>query len=219
MFGDVTVDDFGPVKLKAFRDELVANGMPTKRKHKRKKPLARTYVNRIINSVIGMFTIAVAGELVDVSKVQQLKTLDTLRNGQTTAPETEPVRPVPIEHVRMTAPFLSPIIKAMLRIQVATGMRPGEVCIMRPCDIDRSGDNWIYVPSKHKTGWRGKAKAVPIIDDARDAITDFLQRHPESYCFSPKEAMEWRRAVGAAKRTAPLSCGNRKGTNVKKDPN
>ncbi|MEO9595807.1 tyrosine-type recombinase/integrase [Rhodopirellula bahusiensis] len=221
MFGDVTVDAFGPVKLKAFRDELIANGMPSRWKHKRKKPkkpLARTYINRIINSVIGMFTHAVAGELVDITKVQQLKTLETLRNGQTTAPETEKVKPVPIEHVRMTADHLSPIIKAMLRIQVATGMRPSEVCAMRPCDIDRTGENWIYVPSKHKTGWRGKTKAVPIIDDAREAITDYLNRDPESFCFSPKEAMEWRRAVGAAKRVTPMSCGNRKGTNRKKDP-
>ena len=35
----------------------------------------------------------------------------------------------------------------MVRIQVATGMRPSEVCKMRPCDIDLSReDAWIYRP-------------------------------------------------------------------------
>ncbi|MCC9645010.1 site-specific integrase [Rhodopirellula sp. JC740] len=218
MFGDVPVDQFGPVKLRQFRDDLVANGMSRKKDGSLRKPLARKYINRIVNGVIGMFTHAVSGELVDIAKVQQLKTLETLRCGQTTAPETAPVKPVPIEQVRQTAPHLSPIIKAMLRIQVATGMRPGELCIMRPCDIDRSGENWIYVPSKHKTGWRGKSKAIPLVGDARDAITEFLQRHPESFCFSPKEAMEWRHAVAAANRTTPMSCGNRPGTNRKKSP-
>lgn len=220
LYGDCLVSDFGPVKLKEFRANLVENGMPGKRVWKKKvvKPLARKYINRLTNSVITMFDYAVAGEIVDIAKVQQLRSLTTLRNGQTTAPETEKVKPVPIEHVRATAEHLSPIIKAMLRIQVATGMRPGELVIMRPCDIDRTGENWIYVPSKHKTGWRGKEKAIPIIGDARDAVTDFLQRRHDSFCFSPKEAMEWRRAVAAANRTTPMSCGNRKGTNLKKDP-
>lgn len=221
IYGDVLVDKFGPVKLKEFRDELVKNGMPRKNEaaqKKQKKPLSRKYINRLIASVIAMFTNAVAGELVDASKVQQLQSLETLRNGQTTAPETKPVRPVPIEHVRATAPHLSPVVKAMLRIQIATGMRPGELCIMRPCDIDRSGDVWIYVPSKHKTGWRGKSKAIPIIGDARDAVTDFLQRHPEAFCFSPVESLAWRHAVGASNRVTPLSCGNRPGNNRKKKP-
>lgn len=218
MFADIPVEQFGPVKLREFRDELVANGMSQNKDGSRKKPLARKYINRIVNNVIGMFSHAVSGELVDVTKVQQLKTLDTLRNGQTTAPETEKVKPVAIEHVRATATHLSPIIKAMLRIQVATGMRSGELVIMRPCDIDRNGEHWIYTPSKHKTGWRGKDKAVPIIGDARDAVTDYLNRDPDSFCFSPKEAMEWRRSVGTANRTTPLSCGNRKGTNRKKAP-
>jgi hypothetical protein len=30
-------------------------------------------------------------------------------------------------------------------------MRPGEVCIMRTCDIDRGGDVWAYKPSHHKS--------------------------------------------------------------------
>ena len=204
--GNVLASDFGPVRLKEFRNYLVSTG------------LSRTYVNRLTRCVVAMFAHAVSGELLDVNVVARLKTLVSLRNGQTSAPETDEVEPANLEHVRATAVFLSPIIKSMLRIQIATGMRPKEICVMRPCDIDRSGEVWFYSLSKHKTSWRGKRKTVPLVGDARDAIIDYLQRDPEAYCFSPAEAMAWRRTVGASKRTTPLNQGNRKGTNVKADP-
>lgn len=39
----------------------------------------------------------------------------------------------------------------MVQMQLLTAARPGEVCIMRPCDIDRSGRIWVYKPKDHKT--------------------------------------------------------------------
>ncbi len=62
---------------------------------------------------------------------------------------------------------------------------------MRPSDIDRSGEEWIYRPKKHKTMNKGKLKAVPIVGDAREALTDYLNREPQSFCFSPSEAVAW----------------------------
>lgn len=205
-FGDLLVEEFGPLKLKAFRTDRVAEG------------LARKYVNRLTNCVVGIFSHAVSCELVDISKVAQLKTLEPLRYGQTAAPETKKVTPVSLAVVRKTAEHLSPIVKSMLRIQIATGMRPKELCMMRPIDIDRSGLVWLYRPSSHKTSHTGKSKVIPLVGDAREAITDYLQRDPQAFCFSPAEAMAWRHAVGASKRVTPLNQGNRPGTNVKADP-
>lgn len=205
-YGDVPAVDFGPVKLKAFREWLVG------------QKLARKYVNRLTNCVVAMFRHAVADELIDVAKVQQLETLEPLRYGQTTAPEKDRVEPAVLADVRLTAEHLSPIIKSMVRVQIATGMRPKELCSMRPRDIDRTGEVWIYRPASHKTTWRGKDKAIPLLGDARDAITEFLQRNPEAYCFSPAEAMAWRHAVAAAKRVTPKNQGNRVGTNRKSNP-
>lgn len=125
-YGNILAADFGPVRLKEFRNYLVSTG------------LSRAYVNRLTRGVVAIFAHAVSGELLDVSVVARLKTLTSLRNGQTTAPESPEVAPANLEHVRATAVFLSPIIKSMLRIQIATGMRPKEICVMRPCDIDRS---------------------------------------------------------------------------------
>jgi integrase len=211
-FGDVLAVDFGPVRLKAFRDFLVREGSSGT------KPLARKYVNRLVNCVVAIFRHAVAGELVEVAVVQRIETLEPLRNGQTAAPEVALVQPANIEHVRQTAAHLSPTIKAMLRVQIATGMRPAELCIMRPCDIDRSGKVWLYAPSKHKTSYRGRSKVIPIVGDAREAITDYLQRDPQAFCFSPAEAVRAQRAIATANRTTPKSCGNRVGTNRKPSP-
>jgi len=89
---------------------------------------------------------------------------------------------------------------------------------MRPCDIDRSGEVWIYKLSEHKTDWTGRKKAVPLVGDAREAITEYMRRDPKAYLFSPKEAMAWRHAVAAGKRVTPANQGNRPGTNRKQDP-
>jgi integrase len=146
--------------------------------------------------------------------------VEPLRLGQTEAPETEPVTPVDLEIVRKTAKHLSPVLKAMLRVQVATGMRPSEVCRIRPCDIDRSGNFWMFRPAKHKTANKGKRKAVPIVGDARDAITDYLNRDPQAYCFSPVDSVAWWQAQKRANRKSKVqpSQVSRAKTNPRKRP-
>ena len=47
-----------------------------------------------------------------------------------------------------------PQIAAMIQLQRLTGMRPDEATIMRPCDIDRTDEIWLYVPQGHKMEWR-----------------------------------------------------------------
>lgn len=205
-YAELLVSEFGPVRLKEYRDKLVKRG------------LARKYVNRIVNCVISVFRYGVSVELVDVATVDRLRTLEPLRFGQTSAPEKQATKPANIEHVRATAKHLSPVIKAMVRVQVATGMRPIELFRMRPCDIDRSGKVWIYSPQTHKTMRTGREKLIPIIGDARDAITDYLNRDPDTYLFSPAESMQWHRAQATAKRVTPAKQGNRVGTNRTAQP-
>ena len=204
--GDVKADQYGPLKLQQQRQRWIDSGK------------ARVYCNRLTNAVKRMWRYAVSQELIPATCWERLRSVESLRIGQTTAPEKDPIRPVNLEVVRATAKHLSPIIKAMVRIQVATGMRPSEICRMRPIDIDRSGEVWVYRPAKHKTANKGKIKAVPLIDDARSAVTDYLNRDPNAFCFSPKESMAWIRAIRTNNRTTPLSCGNRVGTNREANP-
>lgn len=204
--GNVQAIKYGPLRLQAQRQRWIDSGK------------ARVYCNRLTNAVKRIWKFAVSQELVTSSCWEALRSVEALQVGQTAAPETDPVLPADIIHVRATAKHLSPVVKSMMRVQIATGMRPSEICGMRPCEIDRSGEVWVYRPTKHKTARRGKIKAVPLIGDARDAITDYLQRDPQAFCFSPAESMAWKRAVNSANRTTPLSTGNRAGTNRKAAP-
>ncbi len=74
-----------------------------------------------------------------------------LRAGRTTAREPAPVLPVADNVVEATVPHLPEVVTDMVRLQRLTGVRPGEVCILRPMDLDRSGDVWVYRPESHKT--------------------------------------------------------------------
>lgn len=67
-----------------------------------------------------------------------------------------------------TPPGLSPWsrrrrreLAAMIRIETLTGIRGGELCSMRGCEIDRviSLDGqpvWTFAPARHKNAWRGQ---------------------------------------------------------------
>ena len=206
--GDEPAADFGPLKLSALRDLFVASGN------------SRKYANRQTRNIVLIFRHAVSRELIDEAVIRRLSTLEPLRRGQTTAREVPPIRPVNLDVVRRTAKHLSPTLRAMVRVQAATGMRPSEVCAMRPCEIDRTGSEWVYRPADHKNAWRGKTKAVPIMGDAKEALMPFLFRDPESFCFSPKESVAWRWEQQRANRKTKVQPSQvcRKKLNPKKQP-
>jgi len=90
----------------------------------------------------------------------------------------------------------------------------GEVTAMRPCDLDTTGQVWVYSPATHKTQHHGHRRAIYIGPKAQELIQPFLAgRSLQGYLFSPIEAMAERRQKRHALRVTPLSCGNRPGTN------
>jgi integrase len=188
LYGDDLAVDFGPKRLKQMQRRWVS------------KDLSRPYVNRLVKLVRRMFKYAVSEELIAAETHRRLQTVEALRFGATEAREPELRQPVPLDHVRKTAAELSPILKDMLRVLLGTGMRPSEVCTMRACDIDRTGDIWFYRPKRHKTAGKGKVKSVPLLNDAREAVTDYLNRPANAYLFSPIESMAWFRAKQRAER-------------------
>lgn len=206
--GNTDATDYGPLALQRQRQRWIDKGN------------SRVYVNRLTRSAVRMFRYAVNQELIEETTWRRLLSVESLRNGQTEAPETAPRVAANLDHVRRTAAELSPVIKAMIRIQVATGMRPSELCQMRPCEIDRSGETWVYRPKKHKTAKLGKLKAVPLIGDAREAITDYLNRDPQAPCFSMKESVAWQNARKRADRKTKVqpSQVNRAKLDPKKQP-
>ena len=98
-----------------------------------------------------MFKWAASEELVPSAVFHSLQTVAGLKRGRTDAQETEPVKPVPDEHVDAVRPYVSRQVWAIVELQRLTGMRSGEIVIMRGCDLDTTGKLWLYRLESHKT--------------------------------------------------------------------
>ena len=89
--------------------------------------------------------------------------------------------------VNATLPYLTPTVRAMVELQRATGMRPGEVRYMTPAEIDRSGPVWVYRPRSHKTAYRGRVRFVWLGPRGQAILAPLLDVGPDSDnpLFSP----------------------------------
>jgi integrase len=165
-----------------------------------------------------LFKWGVENEHVPATVYNALQVVVGLKEGRTEAKESEPVMPVPDALVVAVRPLVSPQVRAMIDLQLLTGMRPGEVVSMCRADLDTSGDIWIYTPSSHKTRHHGHKRVVPLGPKAKEVLKPFLTPGLRDHLFVPAAAEAERRQKAHAKRKTPLSCGNRPGTNRKGRP-
>lgn len=205
-YGREPAADFGPLALKAVRQRMVDDG------------LSRGYVNDHAARIKRMFKWAVGEQLIPAAAYQALTVVPGLLRGRTEARETSPVLPVDDSIVNATLPHLPAVVADMVRLQRLTGMRPAEVCIVRPCDLDRSRDVWVYRPASHKTEHHGRERVIPVGPRAQAVLLRYLARDAQAYCFRPCDSEAKRRAELHGERKTPLSCGNRPGSNRRRRP-
>jgi integrase len=199
--------DFGPRKLKLVREHMVALGW------------CRRYINHQVGRIKQMFRWATENELIPPSVFHAIQPVAGLRAGRSAARESEPVRPVPNELIDAMLPFVSTQVRAMVRLQVLTGMRSGEVVIMRSCDIDQTVQPWLYRPFRHKTEHHGHERLVFLGPQAQEEIRPFLRPDvPEKFLFSAADAERERLRRLHETRVTPIAYGNRPGTNRKRRP-
>ncbi len=182
LYGHTPAIAFGPLSLEAVREAML------------KKDWSRNTINARIDRIRRMFKWGVAKEMIPASVYQALATMESLKKGRTTARESSGVEPVADATVQQTLPYLSQTVADMVRFQRLTGARPGEVCQLRPCDVDRSNEVWQYRPATHKTQWRGKERTIFIGPKAQAVLSPYLLRECESYCFVPEETERRRQA-------------------------
>lgn len=181
LFRDEFANDFGPLKLKGVREEMLDQGW------------SRPVINKQIRRVKMMLRWGVENELVDPSVHQALQAVTGLKKGRCDAPEPKPIQAVEWPDVEVVLPHVSPQIRAMILVQWHTGMRPGEVVIMRTGNIDREGEVWTYFPESHKTEHHGKQRLIQLGPKAQTIIKPFLRLDPDLPLFQPKEAEDVRR--------------------------
>lgn len=176
-FGALPAASFGPLALENFRDGLVRSG------------LARKTVNDRIRIVKSMFSFAVRREMVPRDLKHGLAEVKGLRTGDSSAAEPVKVRPVADEHVDAVLPHVLKPVRAMIELQRITGMRPGEVVIMRGCDLDTTGPLWVYRPAFHKNEHRDLDREVIIGERGQGILKPFLRIDTEAYLFQPVDAV------------------------------
>jgi integrase len=196
MFGKAPASQFGPKSLKLVRQKMVQKGW------------IRKYTNRHVDRIKRVFKWAVAEELIPPSVYEGLRAVGGLRFGRGVR-DNPPVQPASLELVEPVKKHVSRQVVAMIELQLLTGARPGEVVMMRPCDIDRSTPVWTYRPCEHKTEHHGHERVICLGPKAQEILSStFLLRAPTKCCFSPFEAEKERYAILNANRKTPESCGN-----------
>jgi integrase len=188
LYSQTAAADFGPLALRALQDELIRAG------------LSRNVINYRVNRIRRVFKWAVSFDLVPAAIHQALQAVPGLRRGRCKARETEKVKPVSVEHVQAALPFMPDPVAAMVRVQLLTACRAGEVMIMRAADLTTTGDIWTYRPHKHKNKHRGLERVIYLGSQAQAVIKPFLKTDLHAYLFSPREYVESLHARRAALR-------------------
>jgi len=190
LYGPTPAKDFGPLALKAVRQAYIDAG------------LCRREVNRRTGLVVRFFKWAVENERVPPSVHHGLRAVAGLRKGRSGVREAPPVKPVPDAFVDAIRPHVARQVWAMIELQRLTGMRPGEVVIMRACDIDAAGKVWVYTPESHKTEHLDKPRQIYLGPRAQALVKPWLRTELAAYLFSPAQAMaEHREAERRVRKT------------------
>lgn len=193
LYGETLAADFDSLALDALRREMI------------KMDWCRNNINRQVHRIRLIFQWGVTKKMVAAGVWQDLRALRPLRQGRSEARETEAVKPVPQEVLDATLPHLGPYVRAMVQLLLHTGMRAGEMVIMRTGDISTAGKVWIYRPEHHKTEHFGHVREVRIGPKAQRILEPFLKTDLNAYAFSPAEAETWRHSNQRKNRATPLT--------------
>ncbi len=207
LYAELPVEEFGALQFKAVREQWLLDGTR-----------ARGYVNGQMARVLRFLKWAVSEGKMPSSVVESCRCVSSLKRGKCQATESEPIMPVELKLVDATLPHLTRVVGDMVRFQLATGCRPGEVVQITPAMVDRTDEVWTISIREHKTAWRGREKCIYVGPKAQEVLRPYLLRGSDEPCFSPIESERQRLSEKHAARVTPLSCGNRPGWKVTRRP-
>lgn len=196
LYGDTRIADFGPRAFAACRQTWIDEGM------------TRQTVNDYAATLRSVFKWGVSQELVPEHIYRALCSVAGVRAGRTTAKENRDRKPVPQADIDAIKPHVSRAIWGLIRLQLYTGARGGELVGLRPIDLDMSGKVWIAKLDQHKTAWRAKTRELLFGPRGQEVIAEFLGGRPlDAPLFDPREAQ---RETAELRRTGPGRRANQK---------
>jgi integrase len=173
---------FGPLKLKAVRESMIATAA------------TRPTINKYVQKIKGLFRWAVENELVPPSSYHALAAVRGLRKGRSEASEPCPVKPVDLARVDAIRPHVGRHVWGMVQLQLLTAARPGEIVSMRVSDLDTTRPVWEYTPREHKTEHHDKSRVISIGPRGQALLREFLtdalasDQGGDAFVFSPTDS-------------------------------
>jgi Site-specific recombinase XerD len=192
------VTEFTPLRLQQVLEQRVLHGDRRENKTTTGDKLCRSTVNASLRILKKMFKWGVSQELVPYAIYDALTTVEGIRKGKGKLAgmisEPSKVKPAPEKDIRAAIKYAGPEIATMIQVQLLSGMRPDEVTIMRPCEIDQKGKVWSYRPGKHKNDWRenDEGKEVLLGPKAQKLLKPYIKAcaSETDYLFCPARVQE-----------------------------
>lgn len=197
-FGSLAATEFGTLHLQMVRQSMLSGEWmtPEDREHPR-APAAggwcRNVVNRAVSRIRRVWRWAEEQQFVRAGAWHHLQSLRPLPPRSQLIRETEPRKPALWDDILAVLPEVPPPVAAMIQLQTATGMRPGEVVKMRAGDVseDSARGVFVYQMERDKSSWRGALPPapVPLGPEAMAALRPWLDAAaklgPATYLFRP----------------------------------
>ena len=185
-WGKQPVSSFGPSTLKVLRKQWLESS------------LCLPVINNRVGIIKQMFHWGGEEEIIPADIANAVKLVKHLKKGQSAAIEYDAVGPVPDETVEKTLLHLPPQEQDMVMVQRRISGRPQDMYNMRPCDIDRSKDIWVYCPFTYKTKKKDAAnkriRKLFIGPRAQKILLPYLERHKddsEQFVFTRQEGKQY----------------------------
>ncbi len=164
LYCDTPAVELGPLALAAVRARMV------------ELMWARTTINNQISRIKQIWKWAVSKELIAVECWQRLLTVSGLQKGRSKAMEPEPRRPVSREHIEAVRAEVSPLVRDLIDLHLATGARSGELLSLTREMVDNSSAVWIAQLERHKTAHHGNSRRLHFGPVAQAVLAKYLER-------------------------------------------
>lgn len=202
LHGNLPAADFDDLCLEKVRAAMVdgswMNEAEKDRHAKMRWPTrwCRLTINRHVGRIRTAWRWAERQKMAPRGSWANLRTLPPLKKGQGGVRETPRRRGTRRADLERVLPFIQRMrrhrpVKAMLELQFILGCRSGEICVMRPCDLDRESGPliggvkvWFYRPMKHKTEHLDLARVIAVGPAAQALLAPWLEHcSPEQFVF------------------------------------
>lgn len=195
---DEPADSIDAPALARLRDTMIYSDAQGER-----RALGMKTVNDRLQSIVAAYKWAREKGWVTAATVNDLANVARLRKGRTPAKPPGKVKAVDASIIEAVIAKVPAPVGGILRLMLLTGMRPGEACRVRACDMETNGDVWLYRPGRHKTEHHDHVRIIYFGPRCQAVIRPFLQRDTAAYLFSPAEAQAERLVAKRKARKTP----------------